>query len=437
MTPLAPTPAAGEVPPLAGPAPSTGPLRVDPAEPLRPPLPRQGFGWLRYLNYVFGVSICYAVDLLWLRMKVFGLENIPKYGPFLLLPNHTTFIDPFVICYPIFRPMRYMATAALLRVPLLGPWVAALGAYPKMKFVKDPASMATTQRLWEQDQLITIFPEGRRTWDGDPTEVSEGIGRLIQRLDARVVFATLENAYLMHPRWARYPRRVPLKLRYHGPFRYPSDWTPEQISADVRARVRAPQAIDPGAKVWTWRMAWGLPSLIWSCLRCHALGGLEVDPQDGDRVVCRSCGAAWRVDVECRLRGEAGAADSTVRDAYRDIRDHFGYPPRVGDPPTDGAEVLRVPAADVRRVEGKRRVPVAAGPMVLRTDRVEVEGPGGAILLLLPLAELRALSIELGDRVQVRHGDVLYDISPVGQSALLWGHFIKGWMHPGERVDAG
>jgi 1-acyl-sn-glycerol-3-phosphate acyltransferase len=105
--------------------------------------------------------------------------------------------------------MRYMAAAGLLRIPILGSWLRALGSFPKMKYVKDPASMATTQALWDQDQLITIFPEGRRTWDGDPTEVSDGIGRLIQRLDARVVFATLENAYLMHPRWARYPRRVP------------------------------------------------------------------------------------------------------------------------------------------------------------------------------------------------------------------------------------
>ncbi len=416
----------------------SGPVRVDPNEPIRPPLPRQGFGYLQYLNYLFGVSLCIFVDTLWLRMKVTGLENIPKRGPFLLLPNHTTFLDPFVICYPIFRPMRYMATAALLRVPLLGPWVKALGAFPKMKYVKDPASMATTQRLWEQDQLITIFPEGRRTWDGEPTDVSDGIGRLIQRLDARVVFATLENAYLMHPRWAKYPRRVPLRLVYHGPFKYPADWTPEEIAADVRSRVRAKQEVPKGTKVWTYRMAAGLSNLLWACLHCHELEALHEDPNDGDRIVCRACGAAWRIDVETRLTAEAGGAtDTNVRDAYRAVREYVGMPPAIGPRPLPGEAVLRTPHASLRRVGKKGREPVVDGPLTLYTDRLELQGPDSAPPFILPLAELRALSIELGDRVQFRHGDMLYDLALGGESILKWGHFIQGWIHPDTGAEVG
>ena len=417
---------------------SPGPLRVDPKEPIRPPLPRSGFGWLKYLNYLFGISLCFTFDKLWLRMKVFGLENIPERGPFLLLPNHTTFLDPFIICYPILRPMRYMATAALLRVPLLGPWVAALGAFPKMKYVKDPASMATTQALWDQDQLITIFPEGRRTWDGEPTEVSDGIGRLIQRLDARVVFANLENAYIMHPRWARYPRRVPVRLRYEGPFRYPADWTPEQIAADVRERVRSRQHLEPGIGVFTYRMAEGLPSLLWSCLRCRALDGLQVHPNDGDAIQCTVCKATWKLDVMTRLTSQDGLPDTNVRDAYRSSLASFGYPPRVGEAlPAPGALIMRAAAADVQRVEKKGRSPVSTGALCLFTDRLEVQGPSGEARFSLPLSELRALSIELGDRVQVRHGDLLYDIALGGESILRWGHFIKGWMNPGEVIDVG
>ena len=418
--------------------PSAGPYRVDPAEPIRPPLPRQGFSWPAYLNYWFGVSLCILFSKLWGRLQVFGLENIPQFGPFLLLPNHTTALDPFIICHPIGRPMRYMATAALLRVPFLGPWVASLGAFPKMKYVKDPASMATTQALWEQDQLITIFPEGRRTWDGEPTEVSDGIGRLIQRLDARVVFATLENAYLMHPRWARYPRRVPLRLRYEGPFRYPADWSPEQIAADVRARVRAPQQIDPGCKVLTFRMAHGLPNLLWACPTCRAVAAIRVDPADDDAILCDRCGAGWRLDAETRLHPRGGGPAPTVREAYRDTLAHFGYPPRLdGALPEAGGLVMRCPQATLSRVEGQRRVPVATGALALHTDRIELTDPAGALLHRLPLAELRALSIEVGDRVQVRQGELLYDIDLGGESILRWGHFIKGWMFPGEPIDVG
>ncbi len=438
MVPAAPNPGPAMPAPASASSPS-GPWRVDPQEPVRPPLPRQGFGWLAYLNYLFGISLCITLDKLWLRMKVTGLENIPARGPFLLLPNHTTFLDPFIICYPILRPMRYMAAAGLLRIPILGSWLRALGSFPKMKYVKDPASMATTQALWDQDQLITIFPEGRRTWDGDPTEVSDGIGRLIQRLDARVVFATLENAYLMHPRWARYPRRVPLRLRYEGPFRYPADWTPEQVAEDVRQRVRAPQRIEPGQSVWTFRMAHGLPNLLWSCLRCHAVEGLQVDPTDDDAVRCRSCGAAWRLDVETRLHPKDGVGPTlTVREAYRQALAHFAYPPRLGEAlPASGELVMEGARATLRRVGARSREVVARGALRLFTDRLDVVEADGRVALSLPLDSLRALSVEVGNQVQVRQGDLLYDIQIADESVLRWGHFIKGWMNPGEVVDIG
>ena len=417
--------------------PSQGPYRVEPNEPSRPPLPRQGWGWLRFLNFWFGLSLCVTLDTLWFRMKIKGKENIPSTGPYLILPNHSTFLDPFIIGFPFFRPLRFMASVAILRVPVLGRWLTALGAFPKMKYVKDKASMATTQALWDQDQIIMIFPEGRRTWDGDGLDMGEGIGRLIQRLDARVLFARLDNGYLMHPRWAKYPRYVRLELTYDGPYKYPSDWSPETITDDVKLRLTARQQIPADQKVWGFRTAHGLETLLWACMDCHQIESLRPDPADGDVITCSACGAAWRVDPASYLTPRKGGAPTKVRDAYRANLEFFAFPPQVPGPPVaPGGLVLSAPKATFNMVpRGARAQRIATGELRLFTDRFGIHSPDGTLLRGFSLSEVHAVSIEVGTRVQFRVGEVLYELEPGGESILKWGHFIKGWMSPGERVE--
>jgi hypothetical protein len=93
--------------------------------------------------------------------------------------------------------------------------------------------------------------------------------------------------------------------------------------------------------------------------------------------------------------------------------------------------------ATLRRVGARSREVVARGALRLFTDRLDVVEADGRVALSLPLDSLRALSVEVGNQVQVRQGDLLYDIQIAEESVLRWGHFIKGWMNPGEVVDIG
>lgn len=52
---------------------------------------------------------------------------------------------------------------------------------------------------------------------------SDGIGRLIKRLDAPVVFARILGGHLVQPRWADEPRWVPVHVEYEGPVTWSAD----------------------------------------------------------------------------------------------------------------------------------------------------------------------------------------------------------------------
>ena len=183
--------------------------------------------WIIYVP--FGVFL--------LRQRARWEAPFPRKGSVLLLSNHVSFWDPMAVAWPLKRGVRYMASANLFRLPGVSWLVRSLGAFPKERFVKDKDSVLTLVHCYEDGQVVSLFPEGLRTWDGRPAYVGPGIGRLIKRLDARVVFCRNLTGHLAQPRWADYPRWVPVDMEYTAPFHYPEELTAEEITADVVERI--------------------------------------------------------------------------------------------------------------------------------------------------------------------------------------------------------
>ena len=362
-----------------------------------------------------------------IRLKGFGHRGLPQDGPMLLLGNHQTVIDPFMTGWLPFRPSRFMASAQPLTIPLLGRWLRALGAFPKKKFVKDRDSMAQLQELFEDGHQITIFPEGTRSWNGEQMPIGAGIGRLVKRLDAPVVLARMVSGYYFWPRWAHYPRYVPVHIEYEGPLRWPDSATPESITEEIAARLEAPQRIPDGYRTWGFRMAHGLPNYLWACPACFALDRLQVHPTDGNRIVCSHCAGDWQVCVDTTLEPvDPRLWRGTVAEAYAEIVAHFGDRPAVSTDHPD--EVLGGGTGTLYRArDGGRGFDVlAAGALALTTEGVRVRPEAGPPAMLA-YADIRAVSVELGNKVQLRTHDGLYRLVPDGSSVLMWGHFMHAW----------
>jgi 1-acyl-sn-glycerol-3-phosphate acyltransferase len=413
---------------------------LPPRDPRFQPLPYAGVGAARYLGYRITRMQTKTLGALWSNYTAFNAECIPKDGPFLLLPNHTTFLDPFLIGSQCPRPMHYMASAALLRIPILGPYLSFLGAFPKIKYVKDRDAMGTVQKLWDREQGILIFPEGRRSWDGRTLPILPGIARLIRRLNARVVFARCLSSYLFQPRWAAWPRRVPVHIEFDGPYEFPAEWSDEELVRAVERGIATEPRLPKGGPNQGFRLAHGLPALLWACPVCLQLESVKLDPDHGDRIHCLSCRSAWRVGVDTSLQGEKNAPDSTVSRAWRDIQARYGFPP-AADPGVFQSEgvALRGPVGRILEVPpgGRKALPVAEGAPTLTASHLELRDQTGAVRWSVALSELLAVSIEVGNRVQLRTEGGLFDLEPGGESILKWGHFIKAWTQPGQVTEAG
>jgi len=137
--------------------------------------------------YKIGKFLFYIYFSLFRRVKVEGMENVPKEGPLLLYANHPSAWDMILIGVYMKRKVHYMAKAELFRNPFLAWLFRSLGAFPVNRGKGDVGSIKTVFRLLEEGKVVGIFPEGTRTPNKDPRKRKMGAALLAARSKAPVL----------------------------------------------------------------------------------------------------------------------------------------------------------------------------------------------------------------------------------------------------------
>ncbi|MCC6517117.1 MAG: acyltransferase family protein [Chitinophagales bacterium] len=96
------------------------------------------------------------------KVEAFGLENIPKDGRCLIIPNHSGQLpfDGMLVGYAMItnekgpRAPKAMVERFLPTVPFIGNWLNSVGAV-----IGDPINC---ERMLEREEAIVVFPEGVR-----------------------------------------------------------------------------------------------------------------------------------------------------------------------------------------------------------------------------------------------------------------------------------
>ncbi|MEE2751016.1 MAG: lysophospholipid acyltransferase family protein [Myxococcota bacterium] len=366
---------------------------------------------------------------MWFRTRIRRNQRLERKGGYIVVANHTSMLDPVWVGMVQRRQVRFMASAALFQKSPLSNLVRALGAFPKKKFVKDKASVLSLVEMYESGQVVALFPEGYRTWDGRTQPVRPGIGRLIHRLEARVVVVRILTGHLQRPRWAKRFRWVPLIVEVDDPVTF-SGLSPEEIEGEINQRIQIdPEPEGLGRLLFGWKMAEGLPQYLWACPGCMVLEGLIVDKRDRNKVRCTDCGKAWKVDVRCHLKGvEGGAQDTRVSTAMDDIHEFYINRP-VADPDRFALDGVVLEGADVcvKRLGRNSDGPpiLAHGLGRLYADRLVVTDRASGEDWTLPLSELDVVNMELGNRLHLRTDGSVLDLFATNESPIKWARFIE------------
>lgn len=155
------------------------------------------------------------------RATADGVEHIPRTGPFLLISNHQSVMDPMLIQSLCPRPMHAMAKSTQFGVPVIGPIMTHCYAYPVRRYQVDPQAVRWSLRLLAAGHPVAIYIEGERTWDGRLQAPRPGTVRLALKAGVPIVPCAVAGAYDVWPRWDARPRRGAIHVRFGEPFLLP------------------------------------------------------------------------------------------------------------------------------------------------------------------------------------------------------------------------
>ena len=164
---------------------------------------------------------------LFLKLEVTGEENVAKLKrPYLLCPNHQSFLDPFVLSSTFsYETLKnsFIVGASMFFQSGFRQWGARMlnvvAIDPDTQLLKAIKASATGLK---HGKILNIFPEGARGFDGEMHEFKKGAAILATELDLPVVPVALDGFYKV---WGRSSNKISLskvKIRYGTPF-YPRE----------------------------------------------------------------------------------------------------------------------------------------------------------------------------------------------------------------------
>ena len=161
--------------------------------------------------------------LAWLAAKVYfrvsfrGTGNIPLNGPLIIAANHVSYADPPLLSLPFRRPIFYMAMAPLFQNPVFGWFLRRARGFPVKLESADPRATREAVRALQSGEVVLIFPEGGRAYDGRLRPFKPGAFRLACSLRVPVLPVTIVGAYEAWPAHRVFPRPGRVTITYHPP----------------------------------------------------------------------------------------------------------------------------------------------------------------------------------------------------------------------------
>ena len=157
------------------------------------------------------------------RVRVEGLEEVPRDGPAILASNHLSFCDSIFLPLVLRRRVTFVAKAEYFEDPKTAWFFRAVGQIP-IKREGGSASeraLASAREVLARGGLFGIYPEGTRSPDGRLHKGHTGVARLALQTGAPVLAVAMVGTREVQPIGRALPRPfMPVRVRFSRPMRF-------------------------------------------------------------------------------------------------------------------------------------------------------------------------------------------------------------------------
>jgi len=197
-------------------------------------------------------GLCVAVFRTLYRLHVEGRDQIPGRGPLILVANHSSYFDAFIVAAALpphaFQRMFFMGFEWFFRHWFLAWWGRSVRVIPVDMDAHLLRALQASALVLQAGKILCIFPEGERSVDGKVRPFRKGAGILARELGVPILPAYIAGSFEAWPRGRSLPRLHRLTVRFgpvvtaeellHGDGRKGAD-DAETVVLRLRERVAA------------------------------------------------------------------------------------------------------------------------------------------------------------------------------------------------------
>ena len=210
-----------------------------------------GFPWTFFtgrVDFLYRIAMWGAwtgVRLTGVQVETVGLERIDPSRNYIYMCNHVSNLDPPIIIPLIPRRTSVMVKKELFKYPLLGKAMRLGSLVPVDRGNRDAgiAAVREASKVLHQGINMTIFIEGKRSFDGKLLPFKKGPFYLAMETGVAVVPVTITGTHYVMPKTRFAIKQGLVKVIFHDVIEPREFGTREQLMARVRDVINS--GLDP------------------------------------------------------------------------------------------------------------------------------------------------------------------------------------------------
>ena len=156
-------------------------------------------------------AVFFIIFKLLFRLKTEGVENIPKKSNFIIVANHSSFLDPLIVMAVVPKKIHCITLRFLYKISWIGWFLHAIEALPIGWSSQKALDLLT------RNKNVGLFPEGGISRDGKLKRFRSGAILLAIKTGRPIVPCAIWGSFEALPVTAKFPKLLPVRLKIGKP----------------------------------------------------------------------------------------------------------------------------------------------------------------------------------------------------------------------------
>ncbi|WP_350342467.1 lysophospholipid acyltransferase family protein [Proteinivorax tanatarense] len=137
--------------------------------------------------------ILYPIFNLVFPYKVYGKDNIPKGGKYIVASNHISLLDPIYLVMVFPKIINFIGKKELFDKPILGAFLRGVHVISVDRSTIDRNAVRHSLEVLNNNEILGIFPEGTRSKDLKPLPPKPGVALFALKGECPIIPVRLQG----------------------------------------------------------------------------------------------------------------------------------------------------------------------------------------------------------------------------------------------------